>query len=88
VASLTSRKSTSKFSSSAFAFSHPLRVKAQKSDAPLVTKASFNYFDGAGACEPFFEQPSSEVAKQTSNTTNELKSSFFILMLLEKRPDF
>jgi hypothetical protein len=61
-----------------------LRVKAQKSDAPLVTKASFIFFDGAGAFVPFLEQPTSETTRQTTNTISELKSSFFILTLPEK----
>src|SRR4030042_5360813 len=86
VASLTSRKSTSKSSSSASAFSHPLRVKAQKSDAPLVTKASFVFFDGSGALVSFsfFEQPVNEMTEQRSDTINRLKYSFFILALLGK----
>jgi hypothetical protein len=82
VASLTSRKSTSKSLSSSSAFSHPLRVKAQKSDAPLVIKASFVFFGGLSA--PFLEQPTSKAAKQMSDTISKLKNSFFILTLLEK----
>jgi hypothetical protein len=61
-------------------------VKAQKSDAPLVIKASFVFFGGLSM--PFLEQPASKTARQMSNTISELKSNFFILALPEKRSDF
>jgi len=80
VASLTSRKSTSKSSSSSSAFSHPLRVKPQKSDAPLVIKASFVFFEGLSA--PFLEQPASKIAEQKGNSSK-LKDNYFILALLK-----
>src|SRR4030042_5636321 len=86
VASLTSRKSTSKPSSSASAFSHPLREKAQKSDAPLVTKASFFAFGELSVS--FLEQLTKETTEQRNNTINKFKNSFFISTLPKKNSAF